>query len=149
MHVKVTSNMARLAREAGDERFPTHEWEGEVPIETNSKGEPIVAQTEWPYTKRADFVQVNEILFRFFNRVDEGDGERLEQLGYRLPSLSVGDVVAWGGRRYLVEVVGFVEVDAEGRRLTPPSWPTGRGRDYVIRDGKPVNPYDTREELEL
>ena len=34
-----------------------------------------------------------EALFREFNRVDEGDNERLEALGYDLPSLSSGDFV--------------------------------------------------------
>lgn len=51
-----------------------------------------------------------EEIFRQFNRVDEADVERLTGLGYRLPSLSVGDTVALEGRVYEVAGMGFKEV---------------------------------------
>ena len=51
-----------------------------------------------------------EEIFRFFNRVEYGDGERLEEIGYDLPSLSVGDIVTWNGKRRRVEPVGWVEI---------------------------------------
>jgi hypothetical protein len=54
-----------------------------------------------------------EGIFRFFNRVEPGDGERLEALGYDLPSLSTGDLVTVGGKRWRVASVGFEEAVAE------------------------------------
>lgn len=53
---------------------------------------------------------VNEALFRFFNRVDEADEARLKRLRYELPSLSVGDYIAWGESTYRVASVGFTKV---------------------------------------
>jgi hypothetical protein len=55
--------------------------------------------------------RLNQI-FRAFNRVDYGDGERLEALGYRLPSLSVGDEVTIDGATFRVEPVGFERIDS-------------------------------------
>lgn len=51
-----------------------------------------------------------EEIFRFFNRVEPGDDERLDEIGYHLPSLSVGDIVDWNGLRRRVEPVGWVEI---------------------------------------
>jgi hypothetical protein len=51
-------------------RYPTT-WQGDIQLESNGN--------------------LPEQIFRFFNRVDEADGERLKKLGYNLPSLSVGD----------------------------------------------------------
>jgi hypothetical protein len=34
-----------------------------------------------------------ERVYRLLNRVSGGDAQRLEAIGYRLPSLSVGDIV--------------------------------------------------------
>lgn len=53
-------------------------------------------------------------VFRRTNRVDEEDVARLEEAGYELPSLSVGDIVivdnADGVRvAYLVKIAGFAE----------------------------------------
>ena len=39
-----------------------------------------------------------EAIFRFFNRVDAADAERLRAIGYRLPSLSVGDIISYTGK---------------------------------------------------
>jgi len=50
---------------------------------------------------------VNSQIYRLFNRVDEEDGERLEKLGYRLPSLSAGDVLVWGDQGFSVKSIGF------------------------------------------
>lgn len=51
-----------------------------------------------------------EGVFRFFNRVEEGDADRLERLGYDLPSLSTDDIVTADGKSWKVEPVGFSEV---------------------------------------
>lgn len=67
-------------------------------------------------------------IFRYFNRVDEGDGERLENIRYRLPSLSVGDYVTLalgvgdGGITYRIDTVGHTRISGtdEGFRLIMP-----------------------------
>lgn len=56
-------------------------WEGEVEISDEYRDAPGF--------------EVCERLYRIFNRVDEHDGPRLEAIGYRLPSMSVGDLVAY------------------------------------------------------
>lgn len=102
MKVKIRSRMA----EAGN-RAPRLSWEPEPYIKTTWEGE---APVETP-----------EDAFRFFNVVEPGDDERLRALGYRLPSLSVGDEVTLDGTAYVVAPVGFLladEVDLEG--LTDP-----------------------------
>ena len=50
---------------------------------------------------------VNSALFRFFNRVDEADTDRLHDIGYELPSLSVGDLLTWGSKTWRVAGMGF------------------------------------------
>lgn len=67
-----------------------------------------------PADENADPDVVNEQIFRMFNRVDEADNERLEKWGYRLPSLSVGDVITWNGVAYEVASVGFVPLGVKG-----------------------------------
>jgi hypothetical protein len=57
--------------------------------------------------ERIDVERMNSALFRFFNRVDDGDGARLEAIGYRLPSLSVGDLLHWDSKTWRVAGVGF------------------------------------------
>lgn len=57
--------------------------------------------------ERIDEDRFNNALFRFFNCVDDGDEERLEAIGYRLPSLSVGDLLHWGSKTWRVAGVGF------------------------------------------
>lgn len=53
-----------------------------------------------------------EDIFRFFNRVFAADNERLERIGYRLPSLSVDDVVELPDReeRWICRSVGWEQV---------------------------------------
>ena len=63
-----------------------------------------------------------ELVYRLLNRVDESDHERLEAMGYMLPSLSMGDFVTLHldvmgehgpvtqPRTWMVASVGFVEV---------------------------------------
>lgn len=46
-------------------------------------------------------------IFRFFNRVDEGDHERMAACGYELPSLSVGDKILLADQWYEVASLGF------------------------------------------
>lgn len=57
---------------------------------------------------------VNEALFRYFNRVDDGDGDRLADLGYNLPSLSVGDLISWDHVTYRVAGMGFEKLTDSG-----------------------------------
>jgi len=51
-----------------------------------------------------------EMLYRFFNRVDQIDELTLESVGYRLPSLSVGDFIAFDGKCWQVAGAGFTPV---------------------------------------
>ena len=49
-----------------------------------------------------------EHIFRFFNRVEDGDHERMLEVGYDLPSLSVGDEVElFGNGRWRVAALGW------------------------------------------
>lgn len=52
-----------------------------------------------------------EGIFRHFNRVEESDNERLEAIGYTLPSLTGGDVVQRDGTYYLCESVGWTAAE--------------------------------------
>lgn len=54
-----------------------------------------------------------EDVFRYFNRVEEADADRLDEIDYRLPSLSSGDVVTVGGIHNLVASMGFKEISPE------------------------------------
>ena len=81
-HITIFSVMAASDRD----RFPTAMWEGEV---------------------ESDDL---EDIFRAFNRVDEEDATRLEEIGYKLPSLSVGDIVVRETDQQMVASCGFREV---------------------------------------
>lgn len=61
---------------------------------------------------------VNAHLFRYFNRVDDEDAARLEAIGYRLPSLSVGDLVHWNGKTWRVAGLGFDLVTGDNDYVT-------------------------------
>ena len=54
-----------------------------------------------------------EAIFRFFNRVDAADAERLRAIGYQLPSLSVGDIISYTGTNRILIVcpTGFGDID--------------------------------------
>lgn len=52
-----------------------------------------------------------ERVFRDFNRVTEEDCERLDRIGYDLPSLSVNDTITFvDGSTYRVLPIGFERV---------------------------------------
>jgi hypothetical protein len=70
------------------------QWEGDTDVNPTA-GDP-------------DFT--NSRLFRLFNRVDEKDGEYLESIGYRLPSLSVGDFVTWRHKTWQITSDGFEKI---------------------------------------
>lgn len=54
-----------------------------------------------------------ERIFCLFNRVEQEDCERLESIGYELPSLSSGDFVEdYNGQWWLCANVGWVKVTA-------------------------------------
>lgn len=54
----------------------------------------------------------NERIFRIFNRVTDADCDWLNDVGYNLPSLSVGDVILYNGKGYRVARIGFDVLDA-------------------------------------
>jgi hypothetical protein len=58
-------------------------------------------------SRHAEPDQINERLFRMFNRVDESDARYLQARGYDLPSLSVGDYLHWESQTWRVEGSGF------------------------------------------
>jgi hypothetical protein len=88
----------------------------------NDEYDPMRA-TEWS----GDLPALSpEEAFRFFNRVTESDSDRLEALGYRLPSMSVGDLLTIGTETWQCASVGFVKVD-------PPK-PCGYCRRCAIHD---------------
>lgn len=104
LNVRIVSIFALVDPDPAREMFA---WEGEVEISDEYKDAP------WH--------EICERLFRLFNRVDEGDGPRLEALGYRMPSMSVGDLVAYWEtpvsrqqriNYYRVEGLGFRELFA-------------------------------------
>lgn len=71
-------------------------WRGNVNIELPD---------DLPRNERVAYI--NEQIFRMFNRVDDEDAVMLETVGYDLPSLSVGDMIIWGGKGYEVASIGF------------------------------------------
>lgn len=73
MKVEVFSLTAAVV---GTEQGTT--WQGEIPDELFGNS-----------TTQRSF----EVVYRLLNRVDESDVKRLEDWGYNLPSLSVGDYV--------------------------------------------------------
>lgn len=100
LNVSIVSLLATIA---GGEPYGLS-WQGHVPIELPD---------DTPATnENADVV--NEVLFRAFQRVDDADGRRLEDLDYRLPSLSCGDLIAWGGAAYRVLAIGFERIEPTG-----------------------------------
>lgn len=52
-----------------------------------------------------------EDAWRVFNRVEAGDHERLEEVGFVQPSMSMGDEIVLNGTTYIVATVGFVDKD--------------------------------------
>lgn len=83
-----------------------------VVVESHWRGERWEGEIPPP----ADAERALEYVFRYFNRVDEGDGERLEALGYRLPSLGVGDLVTIDdGPRYRCASLGWERADEPTR----------------------------------
>jgi hypothetical protein len=49
-----------------------------------------------------------EFLFRFFNRASDEDNDRLEKIGFKQPSMSVGDMITLEGvQNYKVINTGF------------------------------------------
>lgn len=69
---------------------------------------------------KADWEKL-EAIFRFFNRVDDGDHERMAAVGYLLPSLSVGDKVLMAGQWWDVAVAGFTRGEPPTGQLGLPT----------------------------
>lgn len=87
--VTIYSHMAALVNESAPREYPTTMWSGSL-------------QTD-------DL----DVLFRAFNRVDDADVGRLERIGYRLPSLSSGDLVRVGAQLWRCAPVGWAEATDE------------------------------------
>lgn len=92
MRVTIVSIMAALA--GADEIA----WSGDVDLDELDDNPP---PADW---------EINTALFRFFNRVDDEDGPRLAEIGYRLPSLSVGDLIHRERETYRVAGLGFERI---------------------------------------
>jgi hypothetical protein len=65
-----------------------------------------------PAADTTDEMGILEHVFRFFNRVDEGDNSRLASIGYELPSLSVLDQATIDNRTWLCADSGWEEIPA-------------------------------------
>ena len=103
MHVQIFSMMAASCGSPNSGPM----WIGTLP--TGKVGRySIAVPVQWNDPKNED--QVNDILFRYFNRVHLDDDDRLAAIGYNLPSMSVGDFVSWGGNTYRVMRAGFEKV---------------------------------------
>jgi hypothetical protein len=100
LNVSIVSLLATIA---GGEPYGIS-WQGHVPIELPDDTPAASANAD----------AVNETLFRAFQRVDDADARRLEDLDYRLPSLSCGDLIAWGGITYRVLAIGFERIEPTG-----------------------------------
>jgi hypothetical protein len=72
-------------------------WEGDVDIDSHITVLDGPVTDEW----RLDY------LLRFFNRVDFEDTQRLEQIGYDLPSMSMGDEVEMDGVNWICSMAGW------------------------------------------
>lgn len=83
--------------------YPSIVWQGDIEPEDLGLTEPPPLEGHPPG-------EVNEGLFRFFNRVQEEDVERLRDLSFELPSLSVGDLVHWSERTFRVAGTGFEQI---------------------------------------
>src|SRR5688572_26158718 len=98
--VRIVSLFA-LANSEGD----GFAWEGSV--------DEAVLRELSPVTDLDNPLGKAQALYRYFNRVNQDDTERLESVGYRYPSLSVGDLLCWWEgetvRCYTVASIGFTE----------------------------------------
>lgn len=101
--------------------FRSQSWSGEVP-DAELDGLQHIGN-------------INEQLFRLFNRVDEADVKRLEEWGYHLPSLSVGDTIAYQGKRFLVADIGFTEMGpSHEEELEARLWEIQEAMDRLNRE---------------
>lgn len=89
-----------------------------------NEDDTFTGMTEW--NGDIEFDGDIEDLYRMFNRVTQADSDRLEALGYFMPSMSVGDIVTLGSTTYQCASVGFVPLD-------PPS-PCGYCRRCSLHD---------------
>lgn len=90
----VSANQA-LRPSAEPAPYPATVWSGDVPLADDVREAQL------------------EVIFRLFNRVEQRDVDFLEEIGYRLPSLSVGDEVTIDGEIWTVAPVGFERVMTE------------------------------------
>ena len=84
-------------------------------MERNLEIESIFTGEKWQGSQDlpADDSEALNIISRSFSRVDEADCDRLEEIGYRLPSISVGDRVRIDGRDYWADTIGWTDTWAK------------------------------------
>lgn len=83
---------------------------GDLPESSSWTGEIDLADDEKLSLRDIEKYGLAEACFSYFNRVAKSDVDRLEEIGFELPSLSVGDVLEIDGRRFEVRPVGFHEI---------------------------------------
>lgn len=87
-------------------------WEGELPHN-------VALDVAAGHTAREAGATCGlESIFRLFNRVNFEDTQRLEQMGYELPSLSGGDFVQVDGQWWLCASSGWKRVTARQVLMT-------------------------------
>lgn len=62
--------------------------------------------TDPTWTGEVNTTDLDEI-WRLFNRVSTEDNKRLRDMGYTLPSLSMGDVITINGEHHALGAIGF------------------------------------------
>lgn len=102
------------------EETPLHMWVGDVPVQHPSYPLAVCSlcrsreQYDEGICVESGHHDTDEMIldriFRFFNRVDEGDHERMKAVGYMLPSLSVGDLISFNHVTYRVDRIGFTKL---------------------------------------
>jgi hypothetical protein len=94
-------------------------WRGEIPFAELCQ---LIPPGQTPNRE-----SLNAAIFRFFNRVEDEDSARLERLGYRLPSLSAGDLFTVEGVAFVVAGIGSERVSGNPRFVRGlVAWTLGR-----------------------
>ncbi len=89
-----------------------------IQIKSVFTGERWQGELELPEDDQEALTRIS----RLFSRVNEEDITRLEEIGYRLPSISVGDRVDLDNERYWANDVGWtsawIEIPAYARMIS-------------------------------
>jgi hypothetical protein len=104
IRLEIVSMMAALSGTHG-----AITWSGEIPREELCR---LI-----PDGRRPTRESLNAAIVRYFNRVEAPDNDRLERLGYTLPSLGAGDIFAVHGIAFVVAAVGCERISGDEDRL--------------------------------